>query len=99
MKLEKIFECLCPNGFTGVFCEFKADQNQLLYLEDRRNALVFNDEAQLLKSLTLDDDVGTDESCFTMLNGEAVLFGRDYDSTSVSSFDERQVTISNYKLF
>ena len=69
----------------------------MLYL-DGNDALVFNGDGKFVtESVTVDENSGADTSdvtsCFTMLNGEAVIFGggREY------SF-ERQVTISNYKL-
>ena len=82
-KPVQIFECLCVDGFTGDFCEFKAEQNQLFYMyasfEDRffvANGFVANVEGQLIsESITFDDNVEGDGFCFTMLNGKAVIFG------------------------
>ena len=75
VKPAKIFECSCANGFTGDFCEFEAEQNQLLYLGINEGS-VFTDDVQLIqKSLAFDDNVEPCGSCFTMLNGEAVIFG------------------------
>ena len=91
----KIFECSCANSFIGDFCEFKTEQNHLLY-HNVYEGFVFTDDAQLIqKSLTSsrDDNVGAYRSCFTMLNGEAVIFGGEPQY----SF-ERQVTYPNYKL-
>ena len=73
MKSVKIFECSCVDGFTGDFCEFKTEQNQLLYLRDS-NGLLLNDEGHLYESLYFDHEVDAD-SCFTMLNGEGIIFG------------------------
>ena len=93
MEPVKLFECSCLNGFTGDFCEFKTDQNELLYLETN-NAFVFNDLGQPIKeSLTLDYDVGASFSCSTMLNGEAVVFG---GSGGRSRRFNRQVTNSDW---
>ena len=89
MKLLKIFECSCADGFTGDFCEFKAEQNQLLYLNDD-DYLFFNDEGQRIeKRFTFDDNAYAYHSCFTMLNGEAVIFGGWFDNV------KRQVTNSS----
>ena len=83
----KIFECSCVDGFTGDFCEFRTEQNQLFYLEDQ-DGYVFNTDGQLLKNgITFDDKVGARDSCFTMLNGEALILGGHWAL-------ERQVTSS-----
>ena len=97
VKPVKIFECACANGFTGDFCEFKTEQNQLLYLGPGdfglpggsfSNGFVANVEGQLIsESITFDDNVEGSEFCFTMLNGEAVIFGGE--------LFQRQVTKSN----
>ena len=82
MKIKpwKIFECSCPNGFTGDFCEFKAEQDHLLYL-DRNDALVFNGDGKFVtESVTVDRNSKVYGSCFTMLNGVAVIFGGWFDS-------------------
>ena len=91
-KPVQIFECSCVDGFTGDFCEFKTDQNELLYLnsEWRMNGFVFNDEGQRIETrFTINNNAQADSSCFTMLNGEAVIFGSFRDN------NERQVTILN----
>ena len=78
MKFGKIFECSCLDGFNGDFCEFKTEQNQLLYL-DWMSGFLFDDEGQLIKErLTFGENVGAYDSCFTMLNGEAVIFGGSF---------------------
>ena len=87
---------MCADGFTGDFCEFKTDQNELLYLnsnsEWRMNGFVFNDEGLITrKSVTFDDNVGAFHSCSTMLNGEAVIFGG-----SGNDINARQVTNSGW---
>ena len=89
VKPVKIFECSCVDGFTGDFCEFKTEQNQLLYLRDY-DYLFFNDEGQRIEtSFTFDDSAHVSRSCFTMLNGEAVIFGGWYSNI------RRQVTNSS----
>ena len=95
VKPVKIFECSCANDFTGDFCEFKTEQNELLYLGPGdfalpggsfSNGFVANDEGQLIsESITFDDDVQTSGFCFTMLNGEAVIFGGDIFRRQVKS--------------
>ena len=70
----KMFECSCADGFTGDFCEFKTEQNQLLFLRDYD--LIFNVDGQRIeKSFTFDDNAYASISCTTMLNGEALIFG------------------------
>ena len=85
MKFGKIFECSCVDGFTGDFCEYKTEQNTLLYLNGN-NGFVFNGEGELIKgNLTFDANIGAVESCFTMLNGEAVIFGSSRENNSQQS--------------
>ena len=31
LKPQKIFECACLDGFKGDFCEFKTEQNHIVY--------------------------------------------------------------------
>ena len=89
VKPVKIFECSCANDFTGDFCEFKTEQNQLVYINDI-NGFVFNDEGQRIETrFTINNNAQAESSCFTMLNGEAVIFGSFRDN------NERQVTILN----
>ena len=90
MKLLKIFECSCADGFTGDFCEFKAEQNQLLYI-NQKDYLLFNDEGQRIeRSFTFNDNAYVYSSCSTMLNDEAVIFG------GLNENIERQVTNSSW---
>ena len=90
VKPDKIFECSCVDGFTGDFCEFKTEQNQLLYMIEQDH-LFFNDDGQRIeKSFIFDDNAYVYRSCFTMLNGEAVIFGGWGDNI------KRQVTNSNW---
>ena len=75
LKLYKIFECFCVNGFTGDFCEFKVEQDHLLFVSDV-NSLVFNASAWVIKQNALvDKSLSVDNSCSTMLNGEAIILG------------------------
>ena len=61
MKFGKIFECSCVDGFTGDFCEFKTEQNQLLYI-NRGYDLFFNDQGQRIeKSFAFDDNAEAPE--------------------------------------
>ena len=83
VKPVKIFECSCANGFTGDFCEFKAEQNQLLYRGVIDNdpplqyEVVVNDEGRIHESIVSNsiDNAIASRSCLTVLNGEAVIFG------------------------
>ena len=82
MKLQKIFGCSCLGGFTGDFCEFKTEQDHLLFV-DPDSRLVFNDDERLIEKNAVIDGEGDTEiyyrppgfSCSTMLNGEAIIFG------------------------
>ena len=88
-KPVQIFECSCVDGFTGDFCEFKTEQNQLLYIRDY-DYLFFNDQGQRIeKRFAFDDNAYAYGSCITMLNGEAVIFGGWDDNVN------RQVTNSS----
>ena len=92
VKLWKVFECSCPLGFTGDFCEFKAEQDHLLYLY-LNATLVFNGDGKFVtESVAVDANSEAYRSCFTMLNGEAVIFG----GSSTFGID-RQVTHSKRK--
>ena len=75
MKLHKIFECSCANGFTGDFCEFKTQQDHLLFVH-RTTPLVFNGDGRLIEeNAVIDEQAEIWGSCSTMLNGEAIIFG------------------------
>ena len=61
----------------------------MLYIRDY-NYLFFNDQEQRIEqSFAFDDIARAYGSCFTMLNGEAVIFGGLWDQI------ERQVTNSS----
>ena len=63
------------NGFTGDFCEFKTEQDTLLFFDDY-NQFVFAVNGRLIQNYTaIDNAVSGFGSCSTMLNGEAVIFG------------------------
>ena len=75
MKLRKIFECSCTDGFTGDFCEFKIEQDHLLFVHEE-SPFVFNADGRLIEeNAIIDERAGADGSCSTMLNGEAVIIG------------------------
>ena len=75
MKLRKIFECSCLGGYTGDFCEFKTEQDHLLFVH-RQNPLVFNADGRLIEeNAVIDEHAYARRSCSTMLNGEAIIFG------------------------
>ena len=71
----KIFECSCGVGFTGDFCEFKTEQDHLLFLHDK-TPWVFNATGRLIEeNAVIDEQVDFDASCSTMLNDKAMIFG------------------------
>ena len=91
----KIFECSCVDGFTGDFCEFKTEQNQLLFISDYDYSF-FGDQGQRIeKKFTFDNNANAYGSCFTMLNGEALIFGGYLHPKTI----QRQVTNSNWFCF
>ena len=84
MKPDKIAECSCANGFTGDFCQFKTEQDHLLFVSRYFNGsdfinkppLVFNADGTLIQgNAVIEQQAGAYGSCSTMLNGEAVIFG------------------------
>ena len=90
-KLWKIFECSCRNGFTGDFCEFKAEHDHLLFVattvsdfENRfADKLVFNSDGRLIgESASIGENSGAYRSCSTILNGEAIIFGGFHDEST-----------------
>ena len=83
LKLKKEFECSCIDGYTGDFCEFKTEQYHLLFLSRyldsefiKNPPMVFNADGRLMEeNAVIDEQAGALESCSTMLNGEAIIFG------------------------
>ena len=76
------------NGFTGDFCEFKTEQDHLLFVgttvndfsNQLKDKLVFNRDGRLIgESASIGENSGAYRSCSTMLNGEAVIFGGNHD--------------------
>ena len=71
------------DGFTGDFCEFKTEQDHLLFINEVWNGskwidipLVFNVDGRLIEeNAVIDEQAGAYRSCSTMLNGEAIIFG------------------------
>ena len=90
MKFYKILQCSCVDGFTGDFCEFKTEQDTLLFV-NRYDQFVFAANGRLIQDYTAIDLTATAPACSTMLNGEAIIFGgysgfwgaADYSITSV----------------
>ena len=86
IKPHKIFECSCADGFTGDFCEFKTEQDHLLFINELWNGseyiyipLLFNADGRLIEeNAVIDEQAGAQGSCSTMLNGEAIIFGGRY---------------------
>ena len=75
LKLKKVFECSCIDGYIGDFCEFKTEQDHLLFVHEN-DASVFNADGILIKeNPVIDRQAYVHGSCSTMLNGEAIIFG------------------------
>ena len=99
MKLPKIFECACSTGFTGDFCEFKVEQDHLLFVGTTVNdfdntfkdKLVFNGDGKLIgESASIGENSGAYRSCSTIFHGETIIFGGNHDEpTNIN----RQVAI------
>ena len=78
MKPSKIFECFCADGFTGDFCEFKFEQDHLLYVSGDVQFMIRADGKLIEEKVVDDPQVYVFQSCSTMLNGEAVIIGGLY---------------------
>ena len=99
LKLLKIFVCACTAGFEGDFCEFKVEQDHLLFVgttvndfEDNfEDKLVFDRDGRLIgKSASISEKSGAYRSCSTILNGETIIFGGNHEEpTNIN----RQVAI------
>ena len=83
IKPYKIFECTCADGFDGFFCEHKVEADRLLFISTTVNdfgnqfedKLIFNKNGRLVgESASIGEN-----SCSTMVNGEAVIFGGNHD--------------------
>ena len=80
LKPDKIFECSCADGLTGDFCEFKTEQDHLLFVYEN-HPLAFNANGRLIEeNAVIDQEAGAYYSCSTMLNGEAIIFGGLYSN-------------------
>ena len=67
------------DGFTGDFCEFKTEQDHLLFVHEE-SPFVFNADGRLIEeNAVFDGQVEVYSSCSTMLNGEAIIFGHSWD--------------------
>ena len=78
LKPSEILECYCADGYKGDFCEFKTEQDHLLFVQSK-TPMVFNADGTLIKEIAIiDQQAGADKSCLTMLNGEAIILGGYY---------------------
>ena len=72
----KIFECSCVDGFTGDFCEFKTEQDHLLFFDNKNVQYVLNANGRLIEERAVDDEqIAAYGSCSTVFKGEAIIFG------------------------
>ena len=73
-----ILKCSCVEGFTGDFCQFKRDQDHLLFVTAvlNRTELLFNGNGRLIGERPIvDEQIAAYGSCSTVFNGEAIIFG------------------------
>ena len=85
--------CSCVEGFTGDFCEFKTEQDHLLFVTAKicdyqnlslptyksRTQFVFNSNGKLIgEKAVVDEVISPYGSCSTVFNGEAIIFGGWY---------------------
>ena len=92
-KPLKIYECLCSEEFAGIFCEHKKQSDHLLYLIENNifGYKVDTNPKQIAvdSRITLASQPPIFQSCSTVLNGLAFVFG--------GSRAPRQVTYSVVK--
>ena len=63
------------NGYTGDFCEFKGEQDHLLFVSNK-SPLVFDaDERLFEEDAVIDMQAEAYGFCSIILNGEAISFG------------------------
>ena len=75
LKPHKIFECSCFDGYTGDFCEFKIEQDHLLFVIEQATWIFDADGRLIEENAVIEEQADVYVSCSTMLNGEAILFG------------------------
>jgi len=75
MKPSKNSECSCIDGYTGDFCEFKTEQNHLIFVH-QETLSVFDADGNLIEeNAVIEGQVDVEGSCSVMLNGEPIIFG------------------------
>ena len=86
IKQHKAFECQCPEGFTGSFCEQREALTHLLYALKKQTYL-FDGNGLFLGNTEsiVDANVQIHGSCSTLLNGHAMIFGGGNDTRQVVS--------------
>ena len=89
LKRRKSFECLCSEGFTGVFCDYKIEAKSLLFMHGKESYLFNMDGSYVGNTDTISEDVEIRGSCLTMFMGEALVFGglRSWKHESRKAFD------------
>ena len=67
------------DGYVGDFCEFKTEQDHLLFISGNIGddiQLVFNANGKLIgEGAVVDGGATVYGSCSTIFNGEAIIFG------------------------
>ena len=90
------------DGFTGEFCEFKTEQDNLLLLVPNESwtycspdvtiPKIFNDDGKLIERTVVNQhEITFDQTCSTMLNGEAIIFGTVYSVQTGDCYHEQMV--------
>ena len=107
MKPHKIVECSCVDGFTGEFCEFKTEQDNLLLLVPNESwkycspdvtiSKIFNDDGKLIERTVVNQhEITFDRTCSTMLNGEAIIFVYSVQTGESGDCSVEQMVRSKY---
>ena len=93
LKRRKSFECLCSEGFTGVFCDHRIEEKSLLFMHGKESYLFNIDGSYLGNTDIISEDVEIRGSCLTMFMGEALIFGGMWSL----QHESRKAFRNNYK--
>ena len=101
-KLWKSFECVCSQGFTGVFCEHQELSKSLIYTYKKESSL-FDGEGSFrgYTESIVDDNLRINSSCSTLLYGNTLIFGGGTDNRQVCKihFSTFYLSITDFDCF